>query len=151
MKSPDISFPNTFLKVDYLCLRQEIFSSNQNDIFLAWFVVGCGIVGAINLAKLAPSMGRLIDYFQISLSTSGLIAGIFSVLMITTGLIGGIIVSKYGPRLAMLLGLFISIIGGMFPVLIPEFKYFDVWSNIRGFWVSSYKSLCTSIAKLAYQ
>ena len=99
--------------------KTEIFFSNKNDLFLAWFVVGCGIVGAINLAKLAPSMGRIIDYFQIALSTSGLIAGIFSVLMITTGLIGGIIVSKYGPRLAMLLGLFISVLGGVFPVLFP--------------------------------
>ena len=101
--------------------KKEIFFSNKNDLFLAWFVVGCGIVGAINLAKLAPSMGRLIDYFQLSLSTSGLLGGVFSVLMITTGLIGGFIVSKYGPRLAMLLGLFISILGCIAPVVKPDF------------------------------
>ena len=113
--------------------KKEIFFSNKNDLFLAWFVVGCGIVGAINLAKLAPSMGRLIDYFQIALSTSGLIAGIFSVLMITTGLIGGIIVSKYGPRLAMLLGLFISVLGGVFPVLIPNLNTLMFGRTLEGF------------------
>ena len=113
--------------------KTEKLSSNQNDIFLAWFVVGCGLVGAINLAKLAPSMGRLIDYFQIALSTSGLIAGIFSVLMIATGLIGGIIVSKYGPRLAMLLGLFISVLGGLFPILIPNLNTLMFGRTLEGF------------------
>ena len=56
------------------------------------------IVGAINLAKLAPSMSRLIDYFDISLSISGLFGGIFSIFMIFTGLISGMFISKYGPR-----------------------------------------------------
>jgi hypothetical protein len=57
--------------------KKEIFFSNKNDLFLAWFVVGCGIVGAINLAKLAPSMGRLIDYFQITLINIWLNSGYF--------------------------------------------------------------------------
>ena len=113
--------------------QTEFFFSNKNDLFLAWFVVGCGIVGAMNLAKLAPSMGRLIDYFQIALSTSGLIAGIFSVLMITTGLIGGVIVSKYGPRLAMILGLCISVLGGVFPVLIPKLNTLMFGRILEGF------------------
>ena len=114
-------------------LKTENVFSNKNDIFLAWFIVSCGIVGAINLAKLAPSMGRLIDYFQISLSTSGFIGGIFSVLMIATGLIGGIIVSKYGPRLAMLSGLFISVFGGIVPILKPDLLVLMFGRTIEGF------------------
>ena len=114
-------------------LKTENVFSNKNDIFLAWFIVGCGIVGAINLAKLAPSMGRLIDYFQISLSTSGLMGGIFSVLMITTGLIGGVMVSKYGPRLAMLLGLFISVLGCIAPILKPELYVLMLGRALEGF------------------
>ena len=113
--------------------KTEVFFSNKNDIFLAWFVVGCGIVGAINLAKLAPSMGRLIDYFQISLSTSGFIGGIFSVLMITTGLVGGIIVSKHGPRFAMLLGLFISVFGCVVPVLKSDLNILMFGRALEGF------------------
>ncbi len=114
-------------------LKTENVFSNKNDIFLAWFIVSCGIVGAINLAKLAPSMGRLIDYFQISLSTSGFIGGIFSVLMIATGLIGGIIVSKYGPRLAMLSGLFISVFGGIVPILKPDLPVLMFGRTMEGF------------------
>ena len=91
--------------------------SKVNDIFFSWFVVCCGIVGAINLAKLAPSMGRLIDHFNISLSLSGFLGAIFSILMIFTGLLSGIIISKYGPRLAMITGLFISFLGSILPLL----------------------------------
>ena len=93
---------NVFMKI-YKINRHE-----HDDILFSWFIVCCGCVGAINLAKLAPSMSRLIDYLDISLSTSGLLGGIFSILMISTGLIGGIIIAKYGPRLAMLAGLQIS-------------------------------------------
>ena len=114
-------------------INTENVYSNKNDIFLAWFIVACGIVGAINLAKLAPSMGRLIDYFQISLSTSGLIGGIFSVLMIATGLIGGVMVSKYGPRLAMLLGLFISVLGCIAPILKPDLFILMLGRVLEGF------------------
>ena len=97
----------------------KIYKTNnneQNDILFSWFIVCCGCVGAINLAKLAPSMSRLIDYFDISLSTSGLLGGIFSILMVSTGLIGGIIIAKNGPRLAMIVGLLISFLGCLIPV-----------------------------------
>ena len=88
----------------------------RDDILFAWFIVCCGCVGAINLAKLAPSMSRLIDHFEISLSTSGLLGGIFSILMISTGLVGGVIIAKYGPRLAMIIGLLISFLGCLIPL-----------------------------------
>ena len=89
----------------------------RNDLLFSWFIVFCGCVGAINLAKLAPSMSHLINYFEISLSTSGLLGGIFSILMILTGLVGGVIIAKFGPRLAMLLGLLISLFGCIYPIL----------------------------------
>ena len=95
----------------------KLLSHKHNDIYFSWFIVCCGCVGAINLAKLAPSMGNLINYFQISLSTSGLLGGIFSILMILTGLIGGIIITTYGPRLAMLSGLIISFFGCVVPFI----------------------------------
>ena len=114
-------------------IKTENIFSNKNDIFLAWFIVSCGVVGAINLAKLAPSMSRLIDYLQISLSTAGLIGGIFSVLMIITGLIGGIMISKYGPRLAMLLGLSISVLGCVVPVLKPALFILMLGRALEGF------------------
>ena len=94
----------------------------ETDALFSWFIVCCGIVGAMNLAKLAPCMGKLIDYFNISLSISGLLGAIFSILMIFTGLITGIFISKYGPRLAMLLGLFISLLGGLAPYFIQFFQ-----------------------------
>ena len=95
----------------------KINGHKHDDILFSWFIVCCGCVGAINLAKLAPSMSRLIDHLNISLSTSGLLGGIFSILMISTGLIGGIIIAKYGPRLAMLAGLQISFWGCVIPIL----------------------------------
>ena len=113
--------------------KTEKLSLNQNDIFLAWFIVGCGGVGAMNLAKLAPSMGRLIDYFHITLFTSGLIGAIFSALTLTTGLIGGVIISKYGPRLAMLLGLLISLVGCLIPVLKPELAGLMIGRALEGY------------------
>ena len=113
--------------------RTEKLISNRNDIFLAWFIVGCGGVGAMNLAKLAPSMGRLIDYFHISLFTSGLIGAIFSSLTLSTGLIGGVIISKYGPRLAMLLGLLISLTGCLVPVLRPELAGLMIGRALEGY------------------
>ena len=105
----------------------------QNDILLAWFVVSCGVVGAMNLAKLAPSMGRLIEYFQISLSTSGLIGAIFSALTLATGLIGGIIIARYGPRRAMLAGLIISLIGSCIPVISPELPSLMFGRTLEGY------------------
>ena len=102
---------NIFMKI------YKINGHKNDDILFSWFIVCCGCVGAINLAKLAPSMSRLIDYLDISLSTSGLLGGIFSILMISTGLIGGIIIAKYGPRLAMLAGLQISFWGCVIPIL----------------------------------
>ena len=102
---------NIFMKI------YKINGHKHDDILFSWFIVCCGCVGAINLAKLAPSMSRLIDYLNISLSTSGLLGGLFSILMISTGLIGGIIIAKYGPRLAMLAGLQISFWGCVIPIL----------------------------------
>ena len=107
--------------------------SNVNDIFFSWFVVCCGIVGAINLAKLAPSMGRLIDHFNISLSLSGFLGAIFSILMIFTGLLSGIIISKYGPRLAMITGLLISFLGSILPLLNPTLTNIMIGRACEGY------------------
>ena len=105
----------------------------ETDALFSWFIVCCGIVGAMNLAKLAPCMGKLIDYFNISLSISGLLGAIFSILMIFTGLITGIFISKYGPRLAMLLGLFISLIGGLAPVFYPVLSVLMIGRIFEGY------------------
>ena len=113
--------------------KTEKLISNRNDIFFTWFIVCCGGVGAMNLAKLAPSMGRLIDYFHISLFTSGLLGAIFSSLTLSTGLIGGIIISKYGPRLAMLIGLLISFVGCLVPVLRPELAGLMIGRALEGY------------------
>lgn len=107
--------------------------SKNRDIWLAWFIVCCGAVGAMNLAKLAPSMGRLIDHFSISLSMSGLIGAVFSVLMISSGLIGGIFISKYGPRLAMLFGLFISLTGSLVPIFKPDIQSLMLGRALEGY------------------
>ena len=90
----------------------------ETDALFSWFIVCCGIVGAMNLAKLAR-MGKLIDYFNISLSISQFIRRNFLYFDDFHGLITGIFISKYGPRLAMFLGLFISLIGGLAPVFYP--------------------------------
>ncbi len=105
----------------------------RNDILFSWFIVCCGVVGAINLAKLAPSMSRLIDYFDISLSISGLFGAIFSILMIFTGLISGIFISRYGPRLAMMLGLIISLTGNIMPVLNPSLAILMIGRILEGY------------------
>ncbi len=105
----------------------------RNDKLFSWFIVSCGCVGAINLAKLAPSMSHLIDYFQISLSTSGLLGGIFSILMIFTGLFGGVIIAKFGPRLAMLIGLSISLLGNIYPILYQNVPNLMVGRSLEGY------------------
>ena len=49
---------NIFMKI------YKINGHKHDDILFSWFIVCCGCVGAINLAKLAPSMSRLIDYLR---------------------------------------------------------------------------------------
>ena len=48
----------------------------ETDALFSWFIVCCGIVGAMNLAKLAPCMGKLIDYFNISSAGNHLSSGL---------------------------------------------------------------------------
>ncbi len=105
----------------------------RKELLFAWFIVSCGCVGAINLAKLAPSIGLLIDYFEISLSISGLLGGLFSILMMLTGVIGGIFIAKLGPRLSMLLGLSISLMGCIFPVLYKTMPILMVGRALEGY------------------
>ena len=107
--------------------------SKNNDFLFSWFIVCCGVVGAMNLAKLAPSMGKLVDHFDISLSMSGLIGAIFSLLMIFTGLMSGIIISKYGPRLSMLIGLFLSFLGSMAPTISPTISHIMIGRILEGY------------------
>ena len=105
----------------------------RNDLLFSWFIVLCGCVGAINLAKLAPSMSLIIDYFEISLSTSGLLGGIFSILMILNGLVGGVIIAKFGPRLAMLLGLSISLFGCIYPITFTNVLSLMIGRALEGY------------------
>ena len=109
------------------------FSSKENDVLFSWFIVCCGVVGAINLAKIAPSMGRLIDYMNISLSTSGFIGAIFSTLTLSTGIIGGILIAKYGPRKAMLFGLLISLVGNIIPIIKPSLSILMIGRILEGY------------------
>ena len=108
-------------------------SLRRSDITFSWFIVSCGVVGAINLAKLAPSMGRLIEYFQISLSVSGFIGAIFSTLTLTTGIIGGVIIAIYGPKKAMLSGLLISLVGSIIPVIKPDLSILMIGRTLEGY------------------
>ena len=109
------------------------FSSKENDVLFSWFIVCCGVVGAINLAKIAPSMGRLIEHMNISLSTSGFIGAIFSTLTLSTGIIGGILIAKYGPRKAMLFGLLISLVGNIIPIIRPNLSILMIGRILEGY------------------
>jgi predicted MFS family arabinose efflux permease len=79
------------------------------------------VFGGISLAlvqnKVSPVINVLIDTFQISMATAGLLSSIFTVMGMVMALPAAIILKKMGPKIAGVLALSCAIIGSIIGLL----------------------------------
>ncbi len=67
------------------------------DFRLAMVILLCGAIIGLNIAKLAPSMARLIEVFSLTLSEAGILASAFTLIAVFVGIFAGGLMAAAGP------------------------------------------------------
>lgn len=91
--------------------------SLTSDLKLTFVILFCGAVNAINVAKLAPAIPRIQAEFDLSLSSIGVLASLFSMLIVMTGILIGGSVRMIGAKRVLITALVIACIGNIISLL----------------------------------
>jgi predicted MFS family arabinose efflux permease len=102
----------------------------------AWVISLVTVFGGISLAlvqnKVSPVITVLIDTFQISMATAGLLSSIFTVMGMVMALPAAIILKKMGPKMAGVLALGCAIVGSVVGLLSDNVALLIVSRVIEG-------------------
>ena len=83
------------------------------DFRLAMVILLCGAIIGLNIAKLAPSMARLIEVFSLSISEAGILASAFTLIAVFVGIFAGGLMAAAGARRVMLTAILLAVIGSL--------------------------------------
>ena len=102
------------------------------DFRLAMVILLCGAIIGLNIAKLAPSMARLIEVFSLTISEAGILASAFTLIAVFVGIFAGGLMAAAGARRVMLTAILLAVIGSLVSLVGSSFAMLLAGRTLEG-------------------
>ncbi len=112
--------------------EEELASTREAGLGLAYLVVLAGVCGALHIWKLPPALTAIRAELGMSLITSGFLLSLVQLAGMTLGLLTGMTAEKIGLRRAVVLGLMLLALSSIGSVLYATLTSLLWWRALEG-------------------